>query len=415
MTSSSSAIKTGFLAPRDVTAARLLAFADMGETDFCKWLETAPTPSACCPRNFEGVISDVFTECDEKIEFHDSLVYHERDGMHLYAAAPVQTSSCCFMLIVSEKADTANGRAMLKGEQHLFFQAAFLREIARAGNKYKRSAGCIFMTPDGSNCFVEVFSKTRIDKELPHFRNLLKRYGYFLRGEPEPLLITTEDRDIPDELGISEGIEERILKQSLIYAERRKQATLIRTARNNAAALFLTPHLPIKKDTAVHIISNGDFDTWDLYEHLLKSAAPLTFFGISTFTFNDVTAKRLAALIAENPQCLFVLILSKSLKGQNPATYHFIRLYQERTPNFFMIETSHHTKLAICEGPAGHYVLEGSANLNENIRIEQLTITESKQYYDFLRREYFNVDSATPANWQRAIDDSSALETPRGD
>lgn len=177
-----------------------------------------------------------------------------------------------------------------------------------------------------------------------------------------------------DDFQSSEGIDPRVMRM-------RSKADLKSAMRKEKAAEIIDGVPAVGE--SVHIVSNGSFDYWGfvplMIEHL---GAPVTRAYFSTWTLNRHCCKELFEMLDDGQieQCGFLTGIY--FKSRESAIYaQLVSGLQARGQKYKALEN--HSKLVLLECGKNYIVMEGSANFTANPRIEQNTIYNSKELFDF--------------------------------
>ncbi len=141
---------------------------------------------------------------------------------------------------------------------------------------------------------------------------------------------------------------------------------------------------------AWHVVSRGDIDALSYLTHTLKGAGHFDHVSLSTWCMARPDVEQLAAWMDQGLIDTLELYVGEIFPGQYPGEWE-AALALEKEYGVKLIVAKNHSKV-ICAGRADldyWLVIEGSANVNTNPRIEQTTITRDKALFDFYR-EFFN-------------------------
>lgn len=172
----------------------------------------------------------------------------------------------------------------------------------------------------------------------------------------------------------SEGIDARTLKSE-------HKRTYKKAMRKEKAAEILT-ELPSPGES-LHIVSNGKFDYWDfvpLICELLK--APVDQAYLSTWTLNRECCKQTMELLDSGKIQNVGFLTGLYFKQRESSVYAtLVNGLHARGQKFRALEN--HSKIALLRSGETYIVMEGSANFTGNPRIEQNTITQDRQLWEF--------------------------------
>jgi hypothetical protein len=142
--------------------------------------------------------------------------------------------------------------------------------------------------------------------------------------------------------------------------------------------------LPTRGET-IHIVSNGSFDYWNFVPvclRLLKKPAE-EFYG-STWTMSRPNALQLLQLFDDRRIRKITLFSGLYFKRRESAAYATVASgLTDRRQRFLCFEN--HTKIILLAAGHERIVIEGSANFTANPRVEQNTVTNDADLYDFHR------------------------------
>ncbi len=169
--------------------------------------------------------------------------------------------------------------------------------------------------------------------------------------------------------------------QLLRKPRRRRQ---LRALRQEKLEEFLQ-RLPEPGET-LHIVSNGSFDYWNFAPVTLQLLAakerdPAVFYG-STWTMNRSNVLQLLSLYDQKKLSSVTMFSGLYFKRREPAVYTTLASgLIDRGQRFLCFEN--HTKIMLLGAPPDWIVMEGSANFTANPRLEQNTISNDQELFDF--------------------------------
>ena len=172
----------------------------------------------------------------------------------------------------------------------------------------------------------------------------------------------------------AEGIDARTLK-----AERKR--AFKKCMRKEKAAEILT-ELPGPGET-LHIVSNGKFDYWDFVPIICKLiGAPVDQAFLSTWTLNRQCCKETMELLDAGTIKKLGFLTGLYFKQRESSVYaQLVTGLSARGQQFRALEN--HSKIALLKSGETYIVMEGSANFTGNPRIEQNTITQCRELWEF--------------------------------
>lgn len=131
-------------------------------------------------------------------------------------------------------------------------------------------------------------------------------------------------------------------------------------------------------------ISLGQFSMIDIFEHLLKYAAPADCM-VCTWTAGMPDLRRIHALMDSDKILDFRLLLDNSFWRRNkPYANELRRLYNSE----IVRSVSVHAKMILISGGGWHFVVRTSMNLNYNLRMEQYEISDDPDLYAYVMDIY---------------------------
>ena len=134
----------------------------------------------------------------------------------------------------------------------------------------------------------------------------------------------------------------------------------------------------------LHVVSNGTFDYWNFAPVILQMLArPAAFYG-STWTMNRSNVLQLLSLYDQKKLTSVTMFSGLYFKRREPAVYTTLASgLIDRGQRFLCFEN--HTKIMLIGAPPDWIVIEGSANFTANPRLEQNTVTNDQQLFQFHR------------------------------
>lgn len=165
----------------------------------------------------------------------------------------------------------------------------------------------------------------------------------------------------------------------------------IAALRQEKADEFLTS-LPAPGES-IHCLSNGDFDYWCLIHRCIELAAePLEHLFLSTWTINLPICNHIVQLLDAGVIKSLTMWINNYLMARDPAVWAYAtENLHARGQKIF--STENHAKLCAFRTAGGRcIVIEGSANLTANPRIEQNCISDSAELYHFYVNAYRDLE-----------------------
>jgi hypothetical protein len=163
---------------------------------------------------------------------------------------------------------------------------------------------------------------------------------------------------------------------------RRTSALVMRRAKSESELASLLPPV-LKKGTSYHVISAGNIDSFSFIRHIVKGI-PIDFLMLSTWCMLLDDAKCLFALQAAGRIDQIRLCFGEIMPISYPETYDYVAK-MERDSRCKVAIARNHSKIMLGYNvdQDAAYVVESSANINTNPRIEQTAIHTSKRLYEF--------------------------------
>ena len=139
-----------------------------------------------------------------------------------------------------------------------------------------------------------------------------------------------------------------------------------------------------KLGESLHIISNGSFDFWTFIPFLIDKLGGVGEFFGSTWTLNRQNCKELLELFDEHKIKKIGFLTGLYFKRREASVYSTLLTgLSDRGQKYKCLEN--HAKVAIFENGSDYITIEGSANFTSNPRIEQYTISNSRELFYFHR------------------------------
>lgn len=187
---------------------------------------------------------------------------------------------------------------------------------------------------------------------------------------------------------IQAGNAQHKAEQAKARAVRTSNRHAVRRAKAEAELATLLPER-IEDGDSWHVISHGNIDALSYLRHLLK---PMYFdyVGVSTWCIARQDLTEIAAWLDAGRIDHFALYAGEIFRNQYGDEYEMVqRMRDDYGVRFVMAKN--HSKVTLCANHAeGYYVVvESSANVNTNPRIEQACVTRSRELFEFYR-EFFD-------------------------
>lgn len=167
-----------------------------------------------------------------------------------------------------------------------------------------------------------------------------------------------------------------------------KTRHMMRRARSEAVLAEILPAV-FDADCSYHVISHGDIDALSYLKHIVN-AGPLTYVSISTWCMAMPDIEEVAGWLdrglIEVVDWYVGEIFPNQYGDEMARLQKVVQIYGGR-----LVVARNHSKVMLCANESiGFYaVVESSANVNTNPRIEQAAIHTSHDLYAFYR-EFFD-------------------------
>jgi hypothetical protein len=139
-----------------------------------------------------------------------------------------------------------------------------------------------------------------------------------------------------------------------------------------------------KPNDMILCLCQGKFDYFQILPFLAGKYGVIEECYLSTWTMNDVNVDELIKLI-DNQQILKPnLFVGEYLFQREPHVFSKIQNYFNKNKYQFKV-FKNHAKIINCKINDNYYVILGSANFTSNPRLENLTINNNKESYDFIK------------------------------
>jgi hypothetical protein len=154
----------------------------------------------------------------------------------------------------------------------------------------------------------------------------------------------------------------------------------------------------IEKNSDIFILTYGQFSLIDALMAILDQTGP-AHVSISTWTAASAHLDRSAELLATAKILSFRMIVDRSFQSRQPGYYAQMQaLFGPETVR--AIQT--HAKFIVVRNDEWNVVVRTSMNLNQNPRLENIEISEDKEFADFFERLVDNVFDEVPENTNKS-------------
>jgi hypothetical protein len=173
------------------------------------------------------------------------------------------------------------------------------------------------------------------------------------------------------------------IDEPLMHRRKARRRRTLAAIRQEKLEAFFT-ELP-ERGESIHIVSNGSFDYWNFVPVCLRLLGkPAREFYGSTWTMSRPNALQLLQLFDEGRLRKVTLFSGLYFKRRESAVYATIASgLIDRQQRFLCFEN--HSKIILLAAGAARIVIEGSANFTANPRVEQNTVTNDADLYNFHR------------------------------
>jgi hypothetical protein len=154
--------------------------------------------------------------------------------------------------------------------------------------------------------------------------------------------------------------------------------------KNEKASQILT-EIP-QPGESFHIVSNGSFDYFNLIPIAIElMGGRINDFYFSTWTLNNSNSEAILRLYDEGKIKSISCLVGLYFKSREAAVFNM--LYEGlKKRGQRMFSNENHSKITLMDNGVDFIVIEGSANFTANPRIEQFTVINSKELYDFHKK-----------------------------
>jgi hypothetical protein len=181
------------------------------------------------------------------------------------------------------------------------------------------------------------------------------------------------DEAFKDEKAVQNGISARAIKI-------RTKIKFFNKTKHEAVSNVLT-ELP-ESDEAIHLVSNGNFDYFNIIPRVIDLSCPASEFWFSTWTLSVTNVESILSMLDANLIGSVNALTGDYMKTRESNVY-FSLLDGLKKRGQRMSNNKNHAKVRLLKCGDAHYVIEGSANFTANPRIEQFFITNHQGLYEF--------------------------------
>lgn len=170
--------------------------------------------------------------------------------------------------------------------------------------------------------------------------------------------------------------------QGRARAMKRQGRVTTRRAKSEAVLAEVMPQ-SIEPGESVHVISHGDVDSLSYLRHLLRDQA-FDECLVSTWCMARPDIEELRTWLAAGKITTLEWYVGEIFPSQYPDEHELVQRTVVEYGGRCCVARNH-SKMIAARGPGGHYVVESSANINTNPRIEQAVVTHCEDLYWFVR------------------------------
>lgn len=178
---------------------------------------------------------------------------------------------------------------------------------------------------------------------------------------------------------VSAAAAERV-EEGRARAIRRSGRVSMRRAKAEAVLAEILP-ATLEDGESLHVISHGDIDSLSYLRHLLASMS-FDHCLLSTWCMARPDIEEIRGWLLDGRLRQVDWYVGEIFPGQYGDEYELVRAVVASHGGRVCVARNH-SKVIAALGGGGAYVVESSANLNTNPRIEQTTITRSEDLYFF--------------------------------
>jgi hypothetical protein len=153
----------------------------------------------------------------------------------------------------------------------------------------------------------------------------------------------------------------------------------------NLKLSFLEKELPsIEKGTIYNIVTQKIINPYGFILVACKHA-PINHFYIATYSINLKAMEIITNLMDAGLIKKWTLVLNCNMKFKMKGKDVVLLEEEKKRDNFRIIKKYSHAKVTLIEQPNIRLVIQGSGNYSENPKIEQYTICDDQNLFDFHR------------------------------
>lgn len=140
-----------------------------------------------------------------------------------------------------------------------------------------------------------------------------------------------------------------------------------------------------KKNQHFRVVTHNSFNAFDILEYFLFNIKNTDECYISSYNFGEKTINSIFDLYDNNVFYSLSLIISESIRFRNPKIFSILKQNVEKRidKNIRLAGVWNHSKITLIKKDDNYYVIEGSGNFNNNAYIEQYSIDNNEEIYNF--------------------------------
>ncbi len=169
-------------------------------------------------------------------------------------------------------------------------------------------------------------------------------------------------------------------------------------ARTNAVDLSFDNYVEdafpeIRKGMCEFTFSNGSFSVIDVIDYLLEKTGTANI-DVSTWVASYASINHIIDFLEDQKLNKMRFLMDSGFKRTRKELYNHI---QKWYPDSIALTTTH-AKFILIYNDDYSFVIETSANLNKNNRLESFRITENKEYCDFFKTTFNDIYTKSRRN-----------------
>ena len=184
-------------------------------------------------------------------------------------------------------------------------------------------------------------------------------------------------------LAIRDALQSEKRKNPQTIAAATRNHHLTRRAKSNAKLTEILPR-QIEEGESWHVLSSGDIDVLSFTAHLISQTTYFEYLLIATWRINLEDLKVVRKWVESGLVERFDLIIDVRFQRLSPDEYQFAKELAREFSGRIVLARNH-AKVTLLKSLERNifYVLESSANVNTNHRLEQTTLHASRSLFEF--------------------------------